>query len=344
MESRRRCLSRTPLALAIAPLLLLLTFSPQTRGAEIPCDIQAKGAICLFDGRKVMVPDAARKGATGHWDFDGNVATDASGKRNHQVDAGFVPGPGLWGRGSSAYLKGYGGHIRFPHSPSLTFDGEFSLSLWTFPVARAAAANDDKWCAIVSKGDGAPRIEVHSKTRKIRVKTSSGEVKPATSRASLGASRWTHLAVTKSNDRLRLYVNGVPELSTAITADSVKVSTDDLVVGDKECAFPMYVDELRTYDAVLEEDEIAAEGGHALGGDGQGFRIGCVSCTKTEAKESCEENWHICTKLELYAGGYRFAKAMGYVSETESAVWGREEATGVGSGSSTKGSVVCCKD
>ena len=31
------------------------------------CDILAPGAICLFDGKKVLLPDAVQQGLVGHW-------------------------------------------------------------------------------------------------------------------------------------------------------------------------------------------------------------------------------------------------------------------------------------
>ncbi len=56
----------------------------------------ADGAICLFEGRKVLLPDAAPKGMIAHWNFDGDHVVDSSGNRNHAKDP--IPsGPGLSG-------------------------------------------------------------------------------------------------------------------------------------------------------------------------------------------------------------------------------------------------------
>ena len=60
------------------------------------CDVVADGAICLFEGRKVLLPDAAPKGMIAHWNFDGDHVVDSSGNRNHAKDP--IPsGPGLSG-------------------------------------------------------------------------------------------------------------------------------------------------------------------------------------------------------------------------------------------------------
>ena len=51
--------------------------------ADEECDMVVNGAICLFNGRKVLLPDAVPKDMVAHWTFDEMKVVDSSGSRNH---------------------------------------------------------------------------------------------------------------------------------------------------------------------------------------------------------------------------------------------------------------------
>lgn len=317
------------------------------------CDVVADGAICLFEGRKVLLPDATPKGMIAHWNFDGDHVVDSSGNRNHAKDP--IPsGPGMSGTGSSAYVNGYD-YVEFDHSASFgEANEEYSLTMWVFMIQEPTTTSS-KWCPIVHKGSegskGSPSIEINTVSRKLRftalqsgVSGSSAEV---TTNARVNIHRWSHIAVVRHKDNLEVYVNGV--LDAKVAAGKPESNDKPLYVGsvpwnrnNVDCAIPMYVDEIRMYSRVLEQDEIVAESAPSLGGiSPRSVNLGCSDCEAGDAKTSCASGYHICQNLELHAEGYQFASAMGYV-DSRSTVWSHEDMeAGKAVG---KGTVICCTD
>ena len=60
--------------------------------ADPNCDITFPGALCVFGGKKVVLPDATQPGLTGRWTFDEVKPIDSSGNGNHAHVPG-VPMP-----------------------------------------------------------------------------------------------------------------------------------------------------------------------------------------------------------------------------------------------------------
>ena len=105
----------------------------------------------MFEGRKVLLPDATPKGLVAHYTFDEIKVLDSSGNSNHAKYA--IPaGPGVGGKGASAMFNGFDS-VEVPHSPS--FDSKvFSVSFWMYLYKDPAASvrHGAKWCPILQKG------------------------------------------------------------------------------------------------------------------------------------------------------------------------------------------------
>ena len=76
----------------------------ESLASEELCDMTLPGSICLFDGKKVLLPDSSPIGLSGRWTFDEIKPVDSSGNERH---ATFTVGaaPGVMGRGASGRLQ-----------------------------------------------------------------------------------------------------------------------------------------------------------------------------------------------------------------------------------------------
>jgi hypothetical protein len=293
----------------------------------------SEGAICLFDGRKVLLPDATPKGLVGHYTFDDVKILDSSGNGNHGKFA--IPsGPGANAYGSSAMFNGFD-WVEIPHTPSFA-GSTFSISMWIYIYKDPATTvkHGGRWCPLLHKGasadDGAPSLSIHTEKRqaKMSVATTSdqhplGEFKE--SNAKLPVNRWAHVAMVRTATENVLYINGI--------RDS-KVRTEGAAVGNKgslfiggvpwladSCHISSYVDEVRVYSRPLLEDEIQAEASPALGGiEPAMVQLGCKECDVTTASRSCIAGYHLCTAMELHTGGYQVARLQGY-ADWHTHVW-----------------------
>lgn len=315
------------------------------------CDMIADGAICLFGGSKVILPDAGVSGLLAHYDFDQDLVVDSSGNRNHaNNENGIGVGPGIWGRGASASFQGVT-YVDIPHSESLgNMGGSYTVSMWMF-LPEAFSSGNGKFCPIVQKGTGdnaAPSLAINAKTRKLRVKTKvggggDGDVK---SEARVGLSRWTHVAAVRSSDRLDLYVNGVKDVTT--TALDAQGNDANFLIGaieggnDPDCEMSFFMDEVRVYSRALEEQEIIAEAVPSLGGySPSSYRLGCADCA-FPSNFKCDAGYSLCSEFEMYAGGYQFATMMGYASSGTTKFWTTKDIASTDT--QGKGTYICCEE
>ena len=51
-------------------------------------------------------------------------------------------------------------------------------------------------------------------------------------------------------------------------------------------------------------------------------RLGCASCSYDAATQSCPEDYHLCSAMELHIGGYQIARTMGW-GEWSSHIWSK---------------------
>jgi len=309
----------------------------------VPCDISAKRGICLFDGQKVIVPDATPAGLIGRYTFDDNHAVDSSRFGNHgahRVEAA----PGRGGGGASASLNG-ARFMSIPHSKSLAALSEFSLSFWLY-FPETLDPKLPKNCPIIAKGIAEDKklfsIAVDASTRTLTFNSlaSGGKV---SSRGRIGPHRWTHVAAVRSSKTLSLFLHGVLDQTEqsdgGLQEPNSAVFIGKVPFGDKNCRVPFFIDDLRIYSRALSRAEIEAESFPSLGAIEPSFaHLGCLGCGYGDAVGSCRSGYHLCSQTELNAGAYQVARAMGW-GDSQTQIW-----TNIGNSNPPPGArlAMCC--
>jgi len=291
----------------------------------VPCDLSAKRGICLFDGQKVIVPDAAPKGLIGRYTFDDSHAVDSSRFGNHGAHR-IESAPGRGGAGSAASFNG-DKVLEIPQSKSLAALSEFSLSFWIyFPETLDPKFKGD--CPIIAKGVANDRklfsfsVDASTRTLTFHSLASGGRV---SSRGRIGPHRWTHVAAVRSSKSLSLFLHGVLD-QTEQSSGGLQEPSSPVYIGrvpwsDKNCRIPFYVDDLRIYSRALSRAEIEAESFPSLGAIEPSFaHLGCLSCGYGDAVGSCRSGYHLCSQTELNAGAYQVARAMGW-GDSQTHIW-----------------------
>eukprot|EP00742_Colponemidia_sp_Colp-10_P000203 GILJ01000231.1.p1 GENE.GILJ01000231.1~~GILJ01000231.1.p1 ORF type:complete len:402 (-),score=42.09 GILJ01000231.1:91-1296(-) len=347
------------------------TVGPKPFSNPKECDIVADSAICLNGGAKVIVPDAQPKDLALHLSFDDCKCLDTSGLRNHARNV-IPPGPAMGGFGASAMFNGFD-WVEVPHSTDF-YSREFSVTFWMYLMKDASSGPRSgkglRWCPLVQKGvddnqkktyDRSPAIFFDRRERALKafVTTTENQDFPqgefALSNARIPYQRWTHIAVVRLDKKIRLYVNGILDVSN-ITMGFTSPNSMPLYIGNTpwhkdDCNIPSLIDEFRFYKRPLTRDEIQAEAAPALGGIEPSFvRLGCVNCLLEEAAKQCAQGYHLCQSLELHTGGYQVARAMGWL-DWSTHVWSHGALASAqlqgASNSTTKpvmGLGLCCSD
>lgn len=146
-----------------------------------------------------------------------------------------------------------------------------------------------------------------------------------TSQSKIPYSKWTHIAVIRDDKNTKLYINGI--LDGNITSEGWTILNDmPLYIGNtpwhkEDCNVPSLIDEIRVFERVLfaitkaiSEEEIEAEASMALGSIEPSFiKLGCLRCPIEVANSKCPTNYHLCSTIELYTGGFQIARTMGWV-------------------------------
>jgi hypothetical protein len=293
----------------------------------VPCDISAKRGICLFDGQKVIVPDAGPKGLIGRYSFDDNPAIDNSRFGNHGAQR-IESAPGRGGAGSSASFNGdEKKFVEIPTSKSLATLSEFSLSFWIY-FPETLDPHLPKDCPIIAKGVNNDRklfsfsVDASTRTLTFNSLRAGGKV---SSRGRIGPHRWTHVAAVRSAKSLSLFLHGVLD-QTEQSSGGLQEPESPVYIGhvpwsDKNCRVPFYIDDLRIYSRALSRAEIEAESFPSLGAIEPSFsHLGCLSCGYGDAVGSCRSGYHLCSQIELNAGAYQVARAMGW-GDSQTHIW-----------------------
>jgi len=210
--------------------------------------------------------------------------------------------------------------------------------------------DDDLYTKIYQRGP-AIYLDRQTKNLKIYIKTTNpenpqGEI--LLSNAKIANQRWLHIALTKSNNKIKLYVNGILD-SQLILKNDIEINQGNLYIGNvpwlkNQCNFPFLIDELRYYDTFLSEYNIGAEASPALGGIEPSFiQFGCKDCGVSDAKSICVDGYHVCTSIELHTGGYQIARAMGWL-DWNTHIWSYGALKNPGDFGNLKGLALCCTD
>eukprot|EP00927_Polykrikos_kofoidii_P032193 TRINITY_DN2749_c0_g6_i1.p1 TRINITY_DN2749_c0_g6~~TRINITY_DN2749_c0_g6_i1.p1 ORF type:complete len:406 (-),score=62.03 TRINITY_DN2749_c0_g6_i1:166-1383(-) len=322
------------------PSVVFPLLTPSPTSAEVPAVaddplgdcLEVPSGLCLAGtggGPSVVVnAEASIRGLVLWYRFDKSLPVDESGHGHHLLDdAGAlsaVPvGPGVMGRGASAFFDGRGLKRHVPRIDAFE-STSFTAALWIYLLEDSVGS----WRTIFSRGSNpdqtSPSLMLQPNSRRLHVRA-------ATPRAEGGAldgsgllplRRWTHIAVTGTGSVLRLFVNGLKDGEVILeepgaTAEAVVTSVGDLHIGADpwRSGTKAYFDDFRWYDRALSQAEIKSMTLPSLTGMGADFvKLGCISCTFGDAQRSCGRRSHLCTVQELFAGGLHTARAMGWLA------------------------------
>jgi len=298
------------------------------------CDISTTGSLCFSSKAAVLQAAAKPPGLVGRWTFDEELALDSSGNGNHGTSAGLVHGPSPAGNGHSALFRK--SFLTLPHSP-LYESADFAFTFWVYvPTADVSTrAVTPNWCPLMRKGVHAPQADHFESSPALLYSYATGHLRVSlsttthnganapdgqfvNSNARLRPNRWMHLAILKHGPRVLLYVNGILDAVMPLHGQPL-INHHALYVGGdpfsaEQCTHAVYIDELRVYSRALAPHELEAQAVFALGGTSPSFvHLGCANCGAVQARNSCPHSRHVCSDVELYAGGYQVARTQGWL-------------------------------
>ena len=342
-------------------MVVLLSFIFSIVSGDL-CDLELDSGVCLFQGQTVLQPDAYPKGLMGHWSFDDSKVLDSSGYENHaKEDVPVVSGPG--GHGTAAKFDGHS-YVEIPNSDKLNLS-IFTMTFWAFLNIDQSAAQEDetqlRWCPIIQKGKDDLEAEKYHRTpgvfldrvdRLLRVFVSTNENEKfpmgehVESNARLPIRRWTHVTVTRTDKRIRLYVNGILDAVNA-TEGSTEINDDAFYFGNtpvhtEDCHVPLFIDNVKLFNRELWQGEIEGEAAGSLGTiEANYVRLGCINCNFNHAKDSCDDDYHLCDSIEIHSSVYQVARAQGWVN-WNSHLWTGDATADIDNDSIGLG--ICCAD
>ncbi|CBZ55752.1 conserved hypothetical protein [Neospora caninum Liverpool] len=200
-------------------------------------------SLCLGGTSQIITANAVPEGLSAWFTFDEIYPVDQSGNGNHMHRAPRA-GPPHNGKGASAaFVNGASGTIK----SSPTLESSDFTRLLDVPFGRLERL-------LSSDANQTPTILLYPKTRKlsIRVTTTDSTSEGIPSRGSLPLRRWTHIAVTANESRLKLFINGVKDNQVALRGVVVS-NSGDMVIGStlENSGFEGYIDDLRLYSRAL---------------------------------------------------------------------------------------------
>lgn len=318
------------------------------------CDLTLDGAICLFNNQTSLLPRAQPENLVGHWSFDDNSGLDYSHKKHHASQKP-VAGGAFSGRGASAKFTG---SDYLEVSASTDFDVKlFTVTFWVYVYGQSSDSGR-RWCPVFQKGLEDDSVQSYNRTPSIHydrnerglkayVSTTASVDYPmgeyVESNARLPKNRWAHVAVVRTEKRIKLYVNGILDAVNA-TQGWTQLNENGLYIGgvpwlSDECKFPFLMDEVRYYSSAHNEDFIEAEAAGGLGELEASFiKLGCINCNYTKAESSCKDKYSMCASVELNSGGYQVARANGW-TDWNSRLWSSSVNN---SDTSDEGLGLCC--
>lgn len=337
---------------------LISLLSPNFKTTE--CDLITDGPICLFNAEKIILPQARHKNLMGYWNFEEVKPLDFSGLRNHGLNI-VKAGPAFGSLGHSGYFSN-GEFLEIPHTKAFE-SPNFTITFWVFIIQDFFSASKGlRFCPLFQKGKDDLLVKTFSrfpsiyydrqdKNFKVSIKTKSQQADQAegesfTSFSKLNTQKWMHVALTKSDKEVKLYLNGIFDKSITLK-DEPELNSENIFVGGtpwlkEECNYPLLIDELRYYNDEIEESLIAAEAAPALGAIGPNdINLGCVECSLKRAATVCKEGYKLCTPVDLHAGVYQVARSMGWLN-WNTHIWTYSALSSPKNFEKFKGLAICC--
>jgi type II secretory pathway pseudopilin PulG len=254
---------------------LYYTYSPSSAGAfELTALVESEKYIPQATGDGGALPGVVQRGSAldltpptrdnglvGYWTLDegaGSTAYDASSGRNN----GTLTGGPAWQaasgcrKGRCLYFDGIDDYVMIPHAASLAPSQEISFMAW----ANKASGTD--WRVLSKTETGGYDIVEDIYVQAFR--------KGAYARAGAAShAGWNFIAGTYDGRYLRLYLDGVPVVTTDAGGNypiTYSCTANALIIGaEAGCSnaptapyFNGYIDDVRVYDRTLSDAEIQA--------------------------------------------------------------------------------------
>lgn len=329
------------------------TFRPGS--VRPPCDLTAEQGICLFSGKKILVPEAVAAGTVAQFNFNDQsrgYVYDLSGTGNHAqigpvanatsapappaapaaapapAAASLTFAPGRQGKGTSAVFNGKN-YIRIAPSASLTtMTKDFTVSMWVY-LASSNVAAPMGGCPLFTLGENVFSI-VPSRQLSIALKGHP----VVTSRVSLRAGHWSLVTFSyrSGTGAVSLYLNGVRDLDLIMSFEN-PMKPDAYIGGNptSQCSYlNAFIDDVKLTNRPADPAVIAAEAFPALGSVEPSFtQLGCSRtqpCNWEQARRACSPGYHVCSERELRAGAYSVARIQGWTTYDD-ALWTAEDAS-----------------
>ena len=192
-----------------------------------------------------------------YYPFNGNT-DDESGNGNSPTFSSVSPVADRFNSENSAVaLNGVDSYIQIPHSTSLDFTGEISVSVWINPTQ----VNIEQQ-TISSKGGGWSRAGwlLTLINDKVRWHLGDGTSEAVfDSETSIPANKWSHIVATWKDGVMSVYINGVLDNASASWAGGLVSNTYDHYIGKNDNIdfyFNGMIDDERVYSRAIDNLEI----------------------------------------------------------------------------------------
>ena len=238
-----------------------------------PTEIPGRAIVTVSSGDMqtvytVMIRYAASGGGNVVWyefdESDGAVAIDSSGNGKDATIIG-ATGPRVEGRfGNALRLQSSSNqYVRLPNG--IVSDlGDFTIATWINPSTMATWArifdfgndtNTNMFLTLRASSNNQPRFA-------IKVNGSSEQQLTAGSGFTLSANTWHHIAITKSGNTARMYLNGrlaATNNNMTFNPKDMGITTNNWIGRSQYSADPYLngiVDDFSIYDYALSQEEI----------------------------------------------------------------------------------------
>ncbi len=238
--------------------------------AQIKNDYASRGSV---QGVSASMGNSEIKwmtdGLVGYWKMDevswngtAGEVIDASGTGNNGVAAGAThkptTGAGKFGNGGS--FDGIDDSIAVADSDSLEGMNALTISLWINPVSLTNIRGFvEKWAGgsansyLLKYDSGYPGVVFYTYT-------TTGQAGGNFSGTSLNTNTWTHIVATYDGSIMKVYINGVPSLTTYNNTGNIKTNVSGgLNLGqdwNNNNFFNGSIDEARIYNRALSPKEV----------------------------------------------------------------------------------------
>ena len=289
-------------------------------------DLSLEEGLCVYAGDTVITPAPKINNLIVFHTFDDSALFDHSGNGNH-ASGNDTRGPAHFiSPGNSLHIFAER-NIKIDASEEINnaFEKQFSVTFWLY-INDFGTLYTQQW-DVIAKGDGSYssfRFTVDVGTHNILFTSETAESGPITlvSNARLIPFRWNHITFLRSNSLMILYFNGnldsVKEIKSGKQSAGKPIYIGRMPWQDANgggWSLNFYIDELKIWDKVIEEDYIEAESGFSVGTgtEPHAIELGCLSCDIKTAQNSCTSQYHLWTTVEVYSFALYVAKSMGWL-------------------------------